>query len=146
MPLLLHDSHFVLHAEHRPEHISIERGGKAVAGLFRHRPELALGACVVHCGVEPTEPRDGPIHQGADISLVADIGANELRLPAEIAQFGGKCLAGVLVTAGYDDARAFLRECDGGRASDTRQGAGDLRRLRFSGQSDKLRADRSKEA
>ena len=113
MPLLLHDPHLVLHAEHRPEHIGIECGGKAVAGLFRHRPKLALGACVVDCGVEPAEPRDGPIHQRADIIVVADIGVDELRLRAEIAQFGGKCLAGILVTTGYDDARTFPCECDG---------------------------------
>jgi hypothetical protein len=93
--------------------------------LFRHRPGFSLGACVVDCGVELAEARDGPIHDGADIILGANIGADELRLRAEIAQFGGKCLAGILVTAGYDDARSFLCERDGGGASDTRQGTGD---------------------
>ena len=47
------------------------------------------------------------------------------RLRAKRAKLGDQRFAGVLATAGNDDAGAFLREGKGGRAANPGQGAGD---------------------
>ena len=49
------------------------------------------------------------VDQGADVVLVADVGADELGLGAGGAQFGDERRAGVVVTAGDDELARPLR-------------------------------------
>ena len=53
------------------------------------------------------------------------IGAHKFGLSADVAQFSGKLLTFIVVSAGNDDPRSILREGHGRRTTDACQCAGD---------------------
>jgi hypothetical protein len=90
----LHDAHLVLHAQNHTENIRVERRGIAFRGLLRNRANLAFGASIVQRDIETAKPCDGFVDQCADVTLLADIGVDELGLRTESAQLLGERLAG----------------------------------------------------
>jgi hypothetical protein len=94
--LSLHDAHFVLHAQDHAENIRVERRGIAFCGLIGDRANLAVGAGIVHRDIEPAKPCDGLVDQSADVTLLADVGVDELGLRTERAQLLNERLAGLI--------------------------------------------------
>ncbi len=88
--LSLHHAQLVLHAEHRAEHVGVERRRVALGGLLRRGSGLALRAGRVDGDVEAPESGDRLIDEGAHLVLVANVGADELGFGAGGAQVGGE--------------------------------------------------------
>src|SRR5262249_32782516 len=86
---------------------------------------LALGARIVHSDIQVAEPCDGPVNQVADVVVVTDVDADELRFRAQPLQFGDERLAGVLVASCDDQAGALLGKSGSGGACDAGQSARD---------------------
>ncbi len=120
-----HHAQLVLHAEQRTEHVGVEGGRVAFAGLLSHRSRPTFGARGVDGGVDPAEACDGLIDQAGHVVLAAHVGADESRLGTEAAELGFQCLAFSFPAAGRDDPCAFLCEGDSGRAADASQRACD---------------------
>jgi hypothetical protein len=56
---------------------------------------------------------------------MAHIGANELGLGTQLAEFGFQLATLLFAPAGNDDASSFLRESDGGGSANAGQGTSD---------------------
>ena len=123
--LSLHHAQFVLHAEHCAQHVGVEGRGVALGRLLRCRAGLALRAGRVDGDVEATEPGDSPVDKGANVILMADVGADELGFGTSGPQFGGEIRARLVATSGNHDASPLVGVSQSGSTSDAGQGAGD---------------------
>jgi hypothetical protein len=117
----LHGAHFVLHAQDHAENIGVERRRIAFRGLIGDRTNLAFGAGIVYRDIETAKPCDGPVDQGADVILLANVGVDELGLRTERAQLLGERLADLVTATGDNHFCALLGEGDGGGAPDARE-------------------------
>jgi len=115
----------MFHAEDDTQDVGIEGRRVGLGGLFGDRPRLAFCAGIVYGDVEPAESRDGLVDEVAHVILVTHVSADEFGLGAEIAQFRGEFIAGVLASAGDNDSRPVTGERDGGGAANSGQCAGD---------------------
>jgi len=79
----MHGANFVLHTQDHAEHIRVKPLRKRFRGLTLDRVNWAFGASIVHRHVEATKPRAGFVDHGADVSLIADAGVDELGLRTE---------------------------------------------------------------
>src|SRR5438128_1395726 len=114
----------MLHAQQRAEHVGVECGRVTLSGLIRDRTRDTFRASSVDRYVQATEPLHGLIDQAAHVFLVANVGAHEFCLCAQLADFSNELFAFLLTAAGDNDARALSSESDRSGATDSCQCAG----------------------
>src|SRR5277367_4824118 len=119
-----HRAHFVLHAQDHAENIGLERRGKTFRSLIRDRTNLPFGGGVVHGDIETAKPRDGLVDHAADVSLLANVGVDELGLRPQRAQLLDELLANLVAPAGNDHLGTLFGERDGSRAANAGETAG----------------------
>jgi hypothetical protein len=93
--------------------------------LVNDRAGLAFAPGAVDGNIESTEARHDGIDACAHVILTAHISTKELRLRAELAQFGDKRVTGIVAPSGDGDASAFTRKSKGGCAADAGERTGD---------------------
>src|ERR1700732_691878 len=95
----------------------------------------SIGGGVVHGDIETPKPRDGLVDHIADVTLLANVGVDELGFRAESAQLLNERLAGRITPTGNDHLRALLGEGNGSGAPDAGQSTGDQNDLSAHGSS-----------
>ncbi len=106
------------------EDVGVERRGEAFRGLIRDRTDLTFGGGVVHGDIETAEPRHGLVDHAADVSLLADVGVDELGLRSQRPQLLDELLAGLIAPAGNDHPGTLFGEGDGASAANAGETAG----------------------
>jgi hypothetical protein len=71
----------VLHAQDHAENIRVERLGILLRALVSDRADLAFGASVVDRDIQTAKPRNGLVDECANVTLLTDVGVDELGLP-----------------------------------------------------------------
>src|SRR5258708_24180265 len=117
--LVKHHAKLVLHTQQCAEDIGVEGGSVAFGGLLCYWAGFAFGAGVIDSYIQTTKPCDCLIDQAAHIVLVAHIRPHKFSFRAKFAELTNQPLAFIIMPAGNNNARAFLREGQRGGAPNT---------------------------
>src|SRR5258706_2038231 len=87
--------------------------------LLRDRAGLAFSTGVIDGHIQTPKPRDCLIDQAAHVIIVPHIGPHKFSFRAKFAELANQPLAFIIMPAGNNDSRAFLREGECGGSPDT---------------------------